>query len=180
MATFLDIGLLENISMVFSFLFVFVVAYAFMEAFKFLGEGKAGIRAILALCLAVFALLSSNVMKLINTMAPAFVVGMIFLFLLFMIYKMFGVKDDWLSKAVSGEKGAAFYWVLIIGILIFLGSFATVYGSKLLSYTEGTNTTSTVSHNIGTTFFHPKVLGFFFLMLVAVFTIYLLTEQIKE
>jgi hypothetical protein len=187
MATFLDIGILQNISTVFSFLFVFVVAYAFMEAFKFLGEGKAGIRAIFALCLAVMTLLSPNVIKLINTLAPAFVVVMMFLFFLFVIYKMFGVQDDWLSKAVVGEKGAAFYWILILAIIIFLGSFASVYGSKLLSYTQygnettinGTTTTDSVSHNIGATFFHPKVLSFFFMMLIAVFAIWLLTEESK-
>lgn len=180
MATFLDIGLLENISVVFSFLFIFVVAYAFMEAFKFLGEGKAGIRAILALCLAVLALLSPNVIKLISTMAPAFVVGMMFLFFLFVIYKMFGVKDDWLSKAVSGEGGAAYYWIIVIGILIFMGSLATVYGSQLLEFTQGVNETGDVPKNIGATFFHPKVLGVFFILLVAVFAIWMLSEEAKK
>ncbi len=186
MATFLDIGLLQNISTVFSFLFVFVVAYAAMEAFKFFGEGRAGIRAILALCLAVITLLSPNVIKLIDTMAPAFVVVMMFLFLLFVIYKMFGVQDDWLSKAVVGSEGSAFYWILIIAIIIFMGSFASVYGSSLLAYTGGGNVTSvngtataSVSHNIGTAFFSPKVLSFFFVMLIAVFAIWLLTEESK-
>ncbi len=186
MATFLDIGLVQNISTVFSFLFVFVVAYAVMEAFKFFGEGRAGIRAILSLCLAVITLLSPNVIKLIDTLAPAFVVVMIFLFLLFLIYKMFGVQDDWLSQAVVGKEGTAFYWILILAIIIFLGSFASVYGSSLLAYTGGGNMTSvngtataSVSHNIGATFFHPKVLSFFFLMLIAVFTIWLLSEEAK-
>jgi len=174
MVTF-DVGLIENFSMIFTFLFFFVTIYAVLSFGKIFGENK-GLQALIALVLSFFSILSPNLIKLITTIAPAFVLVMVFLMFLFMLYKMFGVEDNWISKAVVGEEGAAYYWILIVSIIIILAGAAVVWGPSL-PYTQGnvSGEPGTITGNIATVFFHPKVLGFLFLLLIAVFTIWLIT-----
>lgn len=180
MATFLDIGLVQNFSIVFSFLFVYVVIFSILEYSKLFGESK-GIHAIMALAVAVIAILSGRVVQLISTMAPAFVVGIFFIFFLFLIYRMFGVEESWIKNAIVGPEGDAYYWVIIIGVLIVMASVAMVYGDTLLAFTSANTTAQgAIGTNIGATIFHPKVLGFIFFMLMAIFAVWLLSaEKIK-
>ncbi len=179
MATFLDIGLFEAFGPIFSFLFVWVTVFAILEYTKVFTENK-GLHAMLAFILAVLTLLSPKLVQLITLMAPIFVVAMIFLLFLLILYKSFGVEDNWITGAITG-RGTAFYWILIVALVIVIGSVATVYGSELLSLTQGSegNQTGLVG-NLGATLFNPKVLGFAVLMLIAVFTIYLLAAKMKE
>lgn len=180
MATFLDIGLFEAFSPVFAFLFVWVTVFAVLQFTKFLGDNK-GLHALFAFILAVLTMLSPKLVQLIGTMAPIFVVAIIFIVFLLLLYKMFGVDDDWLTSAIKG-KGSAFYWILIVAAVIVVGSVSIVFGEEILSITQGGdggNTTGVVG-NLGSTLFHPKVLGFVVLMLIAVFAIYMLASKVKE
>ena len=179
MATFLDIGLFEAFAPVFAFLFVWVTVFAIMQYTKLFTDNK-GLHALFAFVLAVLTMLSPKLVELIALMAPIFVVAMIFLLMLMLLYKMFGVKDDWLTGAIEG-KGSAFYWILIIAIVIVVGSIAIVYGDQILAITQGTEGNATgITGNLGATLFHPKVLGFAVLMLIAVFTIYQLARTTAE
>jgi len=178
MATFLDIGLLEAFSPIFAFLFVWVTVFAILEFTKLFTDNK-GLHAMLAFILAVLTMLSPKLVQLIGTMAPMFVVGMIFLIFLLMLYKIFGVSDDWITGAIEG-RSSAFYWILIVAVVIVVGSVAQVYGSELLALTQGTGNQTGIAGNLGATLFNPKVLGFAVLMLIAVFTIYMLASKLKE
>jgi len=178
MATFLDIGLFEAFSPIFAFLFVWVTVFAILSYTKLFSENK-GLHAMLAFILAVLTMLSPKLVQLIGLMAPMFVVGMIFLIFLLLLYKIFGVKDDWITSAIEG-KSSAFYWILIVAAIIVVGSIAHVYGPELLALTQGTGNETSIGANIGATIFHPKVLGFAVMILIAVFTIYLLASKIKE
>ena len=179
MATFLDIGLFEAFAPIFAFLFVWVTVFAIMQFTKIFSENK-GLHAMLAFVLAVLTMLSPKLVQLISIMAPMFVVAMIFLVFLLMLYKIFGVKDDWITDAITG-KSSAFYWILIVVAVIVVGAVAQVYGSELLALTQGGGGNQTgIAANLGATLFHPKVLGFAVLMLIAVSTIYLLASKVKE
>jgi len=181
MTTFLDIGLLESFNPAFSFLFVWVAVFAILEYTKLFTENK-GIHAFLALLLAIMTLLSGKLVSLISLMAPVFVVGMLFLMFLFLIYKMFGVEEKWFQEAITG-RSAAYYWVILVSIVILIGSIAYVFGPNLLAFTQGGATTGNetdVGRNIGATIFHPKVLGFIFIMAIAIFTIMQLASDIKK
>ncbi len=178
MATFLDIGLVEAFAPVFAFLFVWVTVFAILQFTKLFTDNK-GLHALLAFVLAVMTMLSPKLVELIAVMAPIFVVAMIFLIFLMLIYKMFGVSDDWLTGAIEG-KGSAFYWILIVAAVIVIGAVAIVYGEEILSLTQPAGNETGVAANVGATIFHPKVLGFAVLMLIAVFTIYLLASKMKE
>jgi len=174
MVTF-DIGLIENFSIIFTWLFFFVTLYAILSYSKIFGDNKS-LQAIMALALSFFSILSPNLIKLVSLMAPAFVVVMIFLTFLFVIYKMFGVEESWISKAVVGDEGAAFFWIIIVSILIIITSAAIVWGPSLPYTKENVSVEpGTISGNIAAVMFHPKFLGFFFLLLIAVFSIWLLT-----
>ena len=180
MTTFLDIGLLQSFNPVFSFLFVWVAVFAILEYTKLFTENK-GIHAMLAFILAVMTLLSGKLVELISLMAPVFVIGMIFLMFLFMIYKMFGVEESWFKEAITG-RSSAYYWIIIIAVIILIGSIASVFGPELLAFTQAPaegNATG-VGQNIGATFFHPKVLGFVFIMTIAIFTIFELASEVKR
>jgi len=177
MATFLDIGLFEAFGPIFAFLFVWVTVFAILQFTKLFSENK-GLHAMLAFILAVLTMLSPKLVQLITLMAPIFVVVMIFVLFLLLLYKMFGVKDDWITDAITGKR-SAFFWILIVAIVIVVGSVAVVYGQELLSITQGGNETG-IAGNLGATLFHPKVLGFAVMMLIAVFTIYLLAAKMKD
>ena len=178
MATFLDIGLFAAFAPIFAFLFVWVFVFAILEYTKLFAENK-GLHAMLAFILAVLTMLSPKLVQLIGMLAPMFVVAIIFLVFLLLLYKIFGVKDDWITEAVTG-KSSAFYWILIVAVVIVVGSIAQVYGSEILSLTQGTGNQTGIAANLGATLFHPKVLGFAVMMLIAVFTIYLLASKLKE
>src|SRR3989338_1395544 len=102
MASFLDIGLLESFSVVFSVLFIFVIVYALLEYSKFFGESK-GLHSIIAIALAFMSLASTKMLAIITTLAPIFVVIIIFLVLLLMVYKLFGMEDSWLKNVVQSD-----------------------------------------------------------------------------
>ena len=183
MTTFLDIGLLQSFNPVFSFLFVWVAVFAILGYTKLFTDNK-GIHAMLAFILAVLTLLSGKLVDLIGLIAPVFVVGMIFLMFLFMIYKMFGVEEKWFQEAITG-KSSAFFWIIIIAAVILIGSVAKIFGPELLAFTQAGATNETgnatnIGQNIGATFFHPKVLGFIFIMAIALFTIMQLASEVKK
>jgi hypothetical protein len=179
MATFLDIGLFESFSPIFAFLFVWVTVFAILEFTKLFGETK-GLHAMLAFILAVLTMLSPKLVQLISLMSPIFVVAMIFILFLLLLFRLFGAEESWFKEAIT-SRSSAFYWILIVAIVILVGSIATVYGQELLSITQGGEGNQTgIAANLGATLFHPKVLGFAVLMLIAVFTIYFLAAKIKE
>src|SRR4030042_5100741 len=94
MATVFDIGLLKEFSIIFGWLFVFVMSYALLEVTKVLGENK-GIHAILAVCFATLFAFSERATNIVIGSAPWFVVFMVLvMFLLVGIRFAFGDKGD--------------------------------------------------------------------------------------
>ncbi len=178
MATFLDLGLLDSFNVVFTVLFIFTLIYALLESSKFLTDSK-GIHAIIAIALAFLSLASKGMIQIITTLSPIFVVIFIFILLLLMVYKIFGMEDSWIKNVIQDENDATLrYFLLIVLLVIFVSVIASVYSGELLSYTSSNTTgTSAVTTNIGATIFHPKVLGLIFVMLIGVFTIQFMTKK---
>ncbi len=129
MVTLLDIGLVNQFQMVFSFFFVVAVVYGVLALTKFFGDNKP-LYALIAILLGILVLLIPDVSSLINTMTPWFVLFFIFLVFLLITYKIFGATD---MDIVSAMKDRAVVWViLIIAVVIVIGSFASVFGQRLL------------------------------------------------
>ena len=58
MATFLDIGLIENFGVIFVILLVFLILFGLLEYMKAFGEGRRGLHALIALVVALLFLVS--------------------------------------------------------------------------------------------------------------------------
>jgi hypothetical protein len=186
MVTFLETGLLNYFSIIFPALLIFVLVFALLQKIKILGDNKV-INALVAVALGFIVLLSENILSLINFAAPWFVVFFIFLVLLLVVFKLMGASDENIASVIRSDK--IVQWTIIAISLIIVGSaLGSVYGQKLLPFTsEEVNvtedgeitSTSTTSYktNVAAVFFHPKVLGLIFILLVAAFTIALITKE---
>lgn len=134
MVTLLDIGLVNQFQMVFSFFFVVAIVYGVLALTKFFGDNKP-LYALIAILLGILVLLIPDVSSLITTMTPWFVLFFIFLVFLLITYKIFGATE---MDIASVLKDRAVVWViLIIAVIIIIGSFASVFGQRLLERGEG-------------------------------------------
>lgn len=186
MVTFLETGLLNYFSIIFPALLIFVLVYALLQKIKILGESKT-VNALVAIALGFIVLLSESVLSIINFAAPWFVIFFIFMVLLLVVFKLMGASDENIAGVIRTDK--VVQWTIIaISLIIVVAAFANVYGQKLLPFTtEEVNDTETgetisvatpsFSTNVAAVFFHPKMLGAIFLLLVAVFTIALITKE---
>lgn len=188
MVTPLESGaLLENFSIIFTLILVMVVVYGIMQWSKMLGESK-GLHLLIALVFGLFVIMIPDVTEVISVMIPWFVLLFIFAILMIMAYKIFGATDSDVRSALVGDR-TVIWVVIIIGIIIVIGSFSSVYGQRMLSGSDnapsddegmrGSTASGSFASNIGATFFHPKVIGLLFILLVAVFTVAILGAQTK-
>ncbi len=180
MATFLDIGLLSFLDVIFVFLFIWAVIFAILQKTKALGP-SVGINAIVSIAIAFLALLSRTIVEVVKFSIPWFGITIIFLVLMILLYQVFGVKDP--SAAL---KDKTVQWAIFaVGMLIIGAAFASIFGEELLaqSVAQGEETvagearvaTSDYKQNIMATIFHPKILGVMMLFIVAIFAIIFLT-----
>ncbi|MBT4417288.1 hypothetical protein HOC80_04265, partial [archaeon] len=78
MASMLDIGILEYFIPMFVFFFVLVIVWALLEKTGFFGENKA-INWIIALCIALLFIVVPELIDIVSTITPFFVIMFIFL-----------------------------------------------------------------------------------------------------
>jgi hypothetical protein len=190
MVTILDVGLLQNFTIIFSLVFVIAIVYGIFQMGNIFGDNK-GLHALIALLVGLMVVMVPNITKIIGVMIPWFVLLFVFILFLIIAYKIFGASDaDVLS--VLKVDNVVIWVIIIIAIVIVIGSFSSVYGQNMLSKTTSNTTsgstltgtgqasdTGSYSQNVSATFFHPQVLGMIFIMLVAVFTISLLAMKTK-
>lgn len=183
-------NLLANFSSIFSFIFIWVIVYAIAEYTKLFGENKS-IHAIMALAIAVITLMLSGVIQVINLIIPWFALMFIFAALVIMAFKFFGVTDENLLSTIIGRDKVVLWWIITIAVIIFLGALGRVYftsGSLLEpraneSMIVGTNATTVSTIGQGAfwaTLFHPKILGLILILLIASFTIRLLSGYERQ
>ncbi|MFH1850625.1 MAG: hypothetical protein ABH879_10700 [archaeon] len=189
MATPLDLGLLQDFSIIFSMLLVFALVYGILAVVKVFGDNK-GLDALVAIVAALLILLAPNIGKVINVMVPWFVVMLIFVFFLLTWYMFMGADKGTILSAMK-ENRSITYWILILSVIILLGSLGTVYftgeGGRPSSTTAAglpiNATEGDVSQTGGAAFwatlFHPKILGFILIMLIGTFTITLIAGPMR-
>ena len=150
MATVLDIGILENFSIVFAMVLVIAIVYGLLQFTKAFGGSK-GLHILIAFIIGLLLVLTPDVTKIISTMIPWFTLLFIFIVFLLMAYKIFGATDADISGVLRTDR--TIVWVvIIIAIVIVIGSFSTVYGQRFLRQTvpgapvPATPSTGTPSH----------------------------------
>ena len=188
MATFLDLTVLEKLSIIFPFLLVFAVIYGILRYAKTFGEEKEGLHAIIALAIASMVIFSPGAVALIEEMIPWFVVMFLVILMIIMSFMFFGTKEAEFMSALKNSSIVT--WVIVFSVIIVLFSFSNVYGQQLLTgepetpavgtTVESGTGTSDFSQNLSNTLFHPKILGMILILLVATFTIMFLTRATTE
>ncbi len=188
MVTLLQSGILEAILPIFSLLFVMAVVFGVLSVTKLFGDNK-GLHALLAFILGIMVLLVPRVTDLIATMMPWFTFFFIFVIFLLITYKIFGATDADIAGVLKADRTIGWI-ILIICLIIGAGAAAKVYGQTLLDEgrsgetvdrvigpdgTElevvqgpGSSASGDYASNVRAAIFHPKILGFGLLMLIAV------------
>jgi hypothetical protein len=189
MVTVLESGLLEHFTIIFSLIFVIAIVYGIFQMGKVFGDNK-GLHALIALIVGLLVIMVPDITSIISIMIPWFTLLFIFILFLLVAYKIFGATDSDILSVLKVDN-VVIWVIIIVAIVIVIASFSSVYGQKMLEKTTGesgnasgrvsTSDTGTTSYgsNVSATFFHPKVLGMIFILLVAVFTIALLAMKSK-
>ena len=162
MATFLDVTGLQHFSVIFVFLFVWIVVYAILLWTKALGSNNF-INALVGLLLAIFVAMSQFATEVIAAVAPFIAVLFVLIVLVGMASKMLGADME-AFPAVKGVMIVFIVLVIIIGI-----------GVKIRSAADNAPESGDVSKTINL-IFHPKFMGMVLLFAIAIFTIALLVS----
>ena len=177
MATFIEtLGLLNYFSGLFAAVLVFAIVFALLHQTRILGENKA-IQALIAVILALLVLIYPDLVNLINFIAPWFVLLFVFIIMLLMVWRIFGVSESSISEFVLNEK--AVNWAFVaVGLLILLAGIFNVFGQRALeqqgSGSDGgaeTGEDGQFDSNLFTTLFNPKIMGVGLVFAIAIFSI---------
>lgn len=174
MATILDVGLLQYFSVVFPVILVFAIVYALLFKTKAIGDNPA-INALIAIVAGLLMVLSEKALEILNFMIPWFAIAVIFLIMLIMLFKVFGLKDDSLTAVL---KDKAVYWALILVALGIVGAaFANSFGQDIVDAGtgEGDAGANDALSNVIKILTNSKVLGFIVIIAIAVAAVFLLT-----
>jgi len=197
MATFLDLGFLDYFSILFVFLFVLFTVYGMLKYTKLFGDNE-GLYAIIALAVAALFVLFKPAREIFIIASPWFVILFVFIFFVMIAMSFIGVGGGNIGKELSKSRyyRTVVYWIIAIGIIIMMYSFSQVIGQDVGPYlgneSDDTNTVSRTGDNLrgdsgvgtddfntnlGATIFHPKVLGLLVILLIASFSIRLLSTR---
>lgn len=167
MATFLDtLGILDFFAPLLTAVLVFTIVFALLAKTRLLGDNKV-IQSLVAIVLGLLVLLVPDVIELVNFMAPWFVLVFVFLILLLMLYRLFGMEEQTIVHFMINDK--AVNWALFaVGIIIISVAIFNVFGQRALEAgTQGDEFQS----NLFSIVFNVKVLGLLLVFAIAIFTI---------
>jgi hypothetical protein len=148
MATFLDIGLLEYLLPVFSFILILVLLYAILQKTKLLG-GKPGLDFTISIFIALVAMLSGKTFDFVSVSIPWFVLLIVAVVLIFLVTSV-GMKGGDIFQIVNFRNILA--WIALI---IVIASIAFIFGPI--------NSTKSPFFEV---LFHPRILGALFIVIV--------------
>lgn len=179
----IDVSLLEGFSVVFIMLFVAVVVYAILQSTKSFGDNK-GVHVLIAIIIAIMMLFVPRITEVIKLIAPWFVLMFIFIMFILIAFKMLGVTDESITGVLKKRVDVT-YWIIMLSVIILLGGIGKVFFTGVPGQTSDGTAANASSGPIGetgegafwATLFHPKVLGAIFVLLIAVFTMMLITQK---
>jgi|SRR3989338_5019190 len=165
MATFLDVTALQSFSVVFVFLFVWIVVYAILLYTKVLGQNQ-WINVLIGLLVAFFVIISELATKVVREIAPIFAVVLVLVAIVTIASRMVG------GSSTALEMPAMKYIVLVILVVALVVGALAVVRENITVPERGDDFTKT-----STIIFHPNFLGMLLIFLIAVFTIGLLAAK---
>jgi hypothetical protein len=136
MATFMDISLMSTLAPIFMFLLVFAITFGLLSISRLLKSvpGEKALYAIIAFVISIFLIVSADLMKLLSVLTPWFAALIVFIFLIFIVLKMFvgGDSESFFKDLLVSKDNPAVKWVLVVIIvLLFLIALSSTYGQKL-------------------------------------------------
>jgi hypothetical protein len=188
-------------------LLVLFVVYGILGFTKAFGGNK-NLHALISFLIAVLFVLSPRPTLMVAFMAPWFVVLFFFIIFVLMGFKILGVSDEGILKALANYR-AIVWWILGFAIIIGLVGLSNVLGQKFLderqgitstdaqnfaspydtvkanqTYTTGQVAPNSVSsqsfgNNVINTIFHKQVLGFILVALISTFSVYFMSQSYK-
>jgi hypothetical protein len=185
MPSLLDIGLLDQSSLIFAFIFVWVIVYGVLVYTKWLGDDKHNIYAVMALAVALLTIFTPSILGVITNIVPWFVLLLIVLVFLIILLMSLGFTKDHITTTLRSKEWSAtvVLWVIILVAIIVLSGVGKAFFDPQGPGQEETETTidpdtglttrgdveSEGSGALFATLFHPKVLGLILVMLIGVF-----------
>ena len=164
MATFLDVTVLENFSVIFVFLLAWIGGYAMLLYTKILGQNQF-VNIILSLIFAVFVIISPLATLIFKFIAPVAAVVMLLVTVVYAASSMFGGPQ---LESVQGLK----WIVLVILIVALVVGTLSIVRENIEVPERGED-----FGKISTVIFHPNFLGMVLILLIAVFTVGLLAVK---
>lgn len=167
MATFLDIAGLQQFSIFFVFIFVWLAVYAILTYSKILGDNK-GIQIVIGLVIGLLVLFSPIATGTIEYIAPWFAVVFIFVIFATIALRLFG------ASGIESLGSLRLITVIVIVLILVVGALSYVRQQIIV---PGENETSVDYGKTTTILFHPKILGIVFVLIIAIFTIALMAGK---
>ncbi len=165
----LDVSMLEFLSPVFSFLFIFAVVYAVLDKFKLMGDNRS-VKVVAAFSIALLFLFSAPARNFISLTTPWFAILLVGALMLLSIFMFIGLSESDLAKAAKDVK---VYWsIIIIGLLVFTIALVQVFETGSSDLKPGPRTFEGINALV-----HPRVLGAIFLLIVAAFAVKFISES---
>ena len=164
MATFLDVTVLENFSVIFVFLLAWIGGYAMLLYTKVLGPNQL-VNIILSFLFGIFVIISPLATTIFKTLAPIAAVVMLMVVIVYSASGMFGEVHP---ESIQGLKWIVF---VILTVALIVGT-ASIVRQEITVPETGKDFSK-----ISTVVFHPKFLGVVLIMLIAVFTVGLLATR---
>jgi len=187
MATPLNLGLLDNFSVIFIILLLFAILYGLLELVKIFGEGKHNLNAIISLMITIIAAMSPDLVKMLKLMLPWIAMMIVFFFFLFAIPMFMGMTKTDITTFMGGKKRIGTVgWVFGAMIFLIIYSMGNMFGEKLLvgdvsdsnsSVSVNASSSSGFQSNVFKTVFNPKIIGLFFILLLSMLAITYLTKD---
>ncbi|RME53959.1 hypothetical protein D6783_00345 [Candidatus Woesearchaeota archaeon] len=130
-------GLLSNFTPIFLFLFTFITIYGIQEYAKLFGEGRSGIRALIAFSAATLLISTQTGRLFLEFTIPWLLILGIVAFFILLLFRIFGLSDN---EFIAAAKDTT----VITWLLIFVGVIALFGVGKAFSQTTTTSTTPDV------------------------------------
>lgn len=163
MATLFNQEIVNLLTPVFVFIFVFAALYTLLMRVKFFGD-KPGFNLVIAFASAMLIFLTPQAHVVITSFTPWMALFTLLLIFIFVFFLFIGVKEKTLEEVATG--GTFAFWMCLIVAILFLVALTKAYGPFLM-----TNQNPGFWNSAKRVIFHPKTLGVFFVLAIAAYTI---------
>lgn len=148
MATFLDVGLFQYFSIIFSFLLVWVVIFGLLEWMKVFGSENKGWHSIIALCIAALTIMSDAALRFLTFVTPWFLVMFFVIFFILFAVRIFGLGEKDIVEVIKDSQ--TYTWVIVFSIVIVLFGLGQAIGQTALEEGPGAGVADLGNRDIGT------------------------------